>query len=244
MGRARWGQRKTALLIGVAVVAAGIGVVAYATHLLRRSELQTIDARFSIRGKQAPPSDVVLVGIDGHVLQELRNRQLPSQFPFPRRYDAEAIDHLRRAGAKVIVLDIEFTHPTRQRTRRRRAVRSDRTERTGKPCLGRSKSHTSGRTEVLGGPEHLREAGARAADVGCPEDSDGSIRRFDYAYNGLHSFAVVASELANRPSRPGLAIRRRNAADRLRRTGRNDQVDPLLRSSRGQFSPSAVRGRS
>ena len=52
MGRARWGQRKTVLLIGVAVLAAGIGVGAYATHLLRRSELQTIDARFSIRGRR------------------------------------------------------------------------------------------------------------------------------------------------------------------------------------------------
>ena len=64
MGRAAWRRRKTALLIAVAFLAAGLGVVVYATHLFRRTELQTIDARFSIRGTQRTPSDIVLVQID------------------------------------------------------------------------------------------------------------------------------------------------------------------------------------
>ena len=63
-------------------MAAGIGVGAYATHLLRRSELQTINARFSVRGKQAPPSDVLLVKLDPYTSQELRNHQLPRSFRF------------------------------------------------------------------------------------------------------------------------------------------------------------------
>ena len=49
MGRGMW-RNKTALLIAVAVFAAGVGVIAYATQVLGRTELQTIDARFSIRG--------------------------------------------------------------------------------------------------------------------------------------------------------------------------------------------------
>ena len=88
MGRARGQRRKRTLLIAVAVLAAGIGVLAYGTHLLRRSELQTIDARFSIRGKQAPPSNIELVAINPTTQQELRDHHLPSEFPFPRRYDA------------------------------------------------------------------------------------------------------------------------------------------------------------
>ncbi len=50
------------MLILVAVLAAGAGVTAYATHVLRRSELQTIDARFSIRGNRKPPKNIVFVG--------------------------------------------------------------------------------------------------------------------------------------------------------------------------------------
>ena len=54
-----------------------------------------------------------------------------------------------------------------------------------------------GRTEVLGGPQSLREAGARAAYAGLPEDSDGAIRRLPYSFEGLRSFAVVAAETAS-----------------------------------------------
>src|SRR5271168_1710068 len=112
MSRTQRQRRKLAALLTVAILAGGLGVLSYATHLLRPTELQTIDARFSIRGKQAPPSNVVLVAIDEHTLTELRDRHLRSECPFPRTYDAKVIDNLRRAGAKVIAMDIEFTHPS------------------------------------------------------------------------------------------------------------------------------------
>ena len=112
MGRAGWRRRKTALLVIVAVLAAGVGVLAYSTNLLRRTELQTIDARFSIRGPQAVPPGIELVEIDNATLQELARRGLHSEFPFPRAYDARVIDRLREAGAKVIAIDLQFTQPT------------------------------------------------------------------------------------------------------------------------------------
>ncbi len=194
MGRAAWQTRKRTLLIAVAIAAAGIGVAAYATNLLRRSELQTIDARFSIRGKQAPPSNIVLVAIDPTTQQELRDHQLPSEFPFPRRYYAQVIDNLRKDGAKVIAVDIEFTHPTSEREDNTLFEAIGRAR--GKTVLGTEEVAKGGRTEVLGGSQNLREAGARAAYVGLPEDSDGVIRRFPYAFNRLHSFAVIAAEEA------------------------------------------------
>src|SRR5580704_13230649 len=98
MGRTAWRRRKTVMLIVAAMLAGGIGVLAYATNLLRRSELQTIDARFSIRGKQAPPSGVVLVGIDNSTINDMRNHEIKTEFPFPRRYDAKVIEHLLYAG--------------------------------------------------------------------------------------------------------------------------------------------------
>jgi adenylate cyclase len=192
MGRIGWRRRKATLLVATAVLAAGIGALAYATHLLGRTELQTIDARFSVRGHQSPPSDVVLVGIDPSTQQELRNHHMPSEFPFPRRYDAKVIDHLREAGAQVIAMDIEFTHPTNEVEDNALFEAIGRAH--GKTVLGTIEVAQGGRTEVLGGPERLGEVGARAAYIGLPDDADGSIRRFPYAFNGLHSFAVVAAE--------------------------------------------------
>jgi adenylate cyclase len=192
MGRAAWRKRKALLLVVAAVLAAGIGVLAYATHLLRRTELQTIDARFSVRGKQAPPSDIVLVGIDTNTQQELRDHQMASEFPLPRRYDAKVIDNLRRAGAKVIAVDIEFSHPFGGEGETDELFEAvARTD--GKAVLSTVEVEAGGRTEIFGG--HLPETGSRAADARLVPDSDGSIRRFQYAYNDLRSFAVAAAEL-------------------------------------------------
>src|SRR5689334_3264966 len=103
-------RRRVALLLGVAAVAAGLGVLAYGTHLLRRPELQTIDARFAIRGSEPHrTAGVVVVGIDATTFNYFRNRKLPAQWPFPRRYHARVIEQLQRAGAKVIALDLQFT---------------------------------------------------------------------------------------------------------------------------------------
>jgi len=56
-------RRELAILL-VVVGAAAIGIVAYATHLTRSLELQSVDARFSIRGTQEQPDDIAVVGID------------------------------------------------------------------------------------------------------------------------------------------------------------------------------------
>ena len=124
-GTRRQRRKKIALLL-VAALAGGIGVAAYATHLLRRSELQTIDARYSIRGARKPPSNIVFVAISLAAEQELEEHHLDARSPLPRKYDAEVIDHLRLAGAKAIAMDMEFTHPTNERRRRR----SDRSRRS------------------------------------------------------------------------------------------------------------------
>jgi CHASE2 domain-containing sensor protein len=113
MRQALWQRRKAALLLAVALIAAGLGTLAYTNHLLRRPEQLTIDARFQIRGAERQrTAGVVLVSIDKTTFNYLRNHNLPAPFPFPRRYDARVIDELHRAGAKVIAYDVEFSHPT------------------------------------------------------------------------------------------------------------------------------------
>ena len=194
MGRAAWRRRKTALLIAVAFLAAGLGVLADATHLFRRTELQTIDARFSIRGKQRAPSNIVLVQIDTETLQKLREHHLYSEFPFPRRYEAQVIDRLREAGAKVIAMDIQFTQPTDPADDQDLAEAIERAH--GKVVLATSEVAENGETKVMGEDHGHNELGARAASDVETLDTDGVIRRFGYATNGLRSFPVATAEVA------------------------------------------------
>jgi adenylate cyclase len=241
MGGPRRQRRKTIFLLIVAALAAGIGVLGYATHVLRRSELQSIDARFSIRGKQAPPANVVLVAIDPATLYELRNRHMSSEPPLPRSYDATVIDHLRLAGASVIAVDLEFTHPVTNEQETIDLFEAVGRAR-GKAVLGTVEVAKGGRTEIFGG--HLTETGARAADARLPEDSDGSIRRFEYSYNDLHSFAVVAAEAAT--GRPISASRFEHGALPIDYVGPSETINsiPYYKVLLGQFSPSAVRGKT
>jgi len=240
MAGTRRQRRKTIFLLIVAVLAAGIGVLGYATHLLGRSELQSIDARFSIRGKQAPPANVVLVAIDPATFFELRNRHMSSEPPLPRSYDATVIDHLRLAGASVIAVDLEFTHPVANEQETIDLFEAVGRAR-GKAVLGTVEVAKGGRTEIFGG--HLRETGARAAEVRLPPDSDGSIRRFEYAYNDLHSFAVVAAEAAS--GRPIPASRFEHGGLPIDYVGPAETISsiPYSKVLLGQFSPSAVRGK-
>jgi adenylate cyclase len=193
MGRAAWRRRKTALLIAVAFLAAGLGVLAYATHLLRRTELQTIDARFSIRGTQRTPTDIVLVQIDNPTFQELRRHNLRSEFPFPRAYYARVIDRLREAGAKAIAMDIQFTQPTDPTDDQALAEAIERAR--GKVALATTDVARNGETGVFGGNHVLSELGARPASAIYTVDTDGATRRFGYDTHGLKSFAVVTAEI-------------------------------------------------
>jgi adenylate cyclase len=192
--RSAW-RRKTTLLVGVAVLAAGVGVLAYGTNLLRKPELQSIDARFSIRGAQPAPKDIVLVQIDNATFQQLTKEHLHSEFPFPRRYDAEVIDRLRKGGAKTIALDIEFTHPTDPADDEALVEALGRAH--GKTVLAATEVGPGGTNGVLGESEGLRrELGTRAAAAILTTDSDGSVRRFAYEFNGLKSFGVATAEVA------------------------------------------------
>lgn len=236
MTGARRQRRKLLALLTVAALAGGIGVLAYATHLLDRSELQTIDARFSIRGYPGAPSNIVFVAIDPATLQQLRR-----DFPFPRRWDAEVIDHLREAGARTIALDIDFSKPTNETedTELYEAVARAR----GKTVLAATEVEANGDTEVLGGSQNLREAGARAGEDHLTLDADGSIRRFARAYNHLDSFAVAAAEVMT--GSPVTRSRFEDGTLPIDFVGPPETIHsiPYSRVLHDSFSPAAVRGK-
>jgi len=61
---------------------------------------------FHVRGVIEPPSEVVVVAIDGRTGEQLGLPELPREWP--RTIHAELIDSLARKGASVIVFDMDF----------------------------------------------------------------------------------------------------------------------------------------
>ncbi|HXC27065.1 MAG TPA: adenylate/guanylate cyclase domain-containing protein [Stellaceae bacterium] len=74
---------------------------------LRILETGSLDLRFRVRGTEAPGKEVAVVLVDDRSLAAL------GRWPISRRYYAEAVRALDRAGAKVIAFDLLFAEPER-----------------------------------------------------------------------------------------------------------------------------------
>src|SRR5262249_39569058 len=101
---------RTVALTFAMLLAGGVALAVHDAPLLRRAEGATIDARYQLR-KGHPDPKIVLVTVDDVTFGELQDRGQHSQWPFPRRYHAQVIDTLRRAGAQTIAVGIQFTEP-------------------------------------------------------------------------------------------------------------------------------------
>jgi adenylate cyclase len=174
------------LLGGVAFLAGAVALAAYWGHVFRGLELTTVDARFSNRGAQAPPRDVVVVKID-----DVTFGQLGVRWPFPRSLHAKVVDALKRDGAKVIVYDVQFTEPT---VPAQDNALIDAVARAGNVVLATSEVDKHGHTAIFGGDSVLSQIHAKPGDANFPPDSGNVIRRVAYAPEGLKSLSVVAAE--------------------------------------------------
>lgn len=229
-------RRELAMLI-VIVGAAALAIVAYATNLMRALELQSVDARFSVRGTQERPDDIVVVGVDDVTFDELG-----VQWPFPRRLHARVIDRLREAGAKVVAVDIQFTEPT---TARDDNALIEAIGRMGGVVLSTTEVEAGGATRVLGGEEVLAEFDARAANTVIEPDPGGTIRKMHYSVQGLVSFPIAVAEASTGETiEPGdmegdgdAWIDYRGPPETLRNV-------PYSRVLRGQVPDSVFRGKT
>ncbi len=181
------GQPRLVLALAIGAMATGVALLAYATDVLVRTELSTVDARFSVRGKQAPPSDIVLVNVDDVTFSDLALR-----WPFPRSVHAKLVARLRRAGAKAIVYDVQFTERT---TPREDNALIAAVARAHNVVLSTTEVGQRGSTNVLGGDAVLRRIGARAAETNFVPDQDGAFRHVPYELDGLKSLAVATTEM-------------------------------------------------
>jgi adenylate cyclase len=184
--RARRQRLRLGLLAATGLVAAAIGVLAWATDALQSLEVRTIDARFSVRGEEKP-ADVAVVGMDEQTLEDLELRP-----PLPRSLHARVMDRLRRDGAKVIAYDLEFTEPTEVDEDN---ALFDATARAGNVVLATSRIGPRGQTDVFGGPEGLRTARATVGSTNLDTIS-GRVYRFFHDENGVPTFPVAAAQRA------------------------------------------------
>ena len=188
-----WQRRRSRLwlMVVAGLLCAAFGAVLQARSALESAELDTVDLRFKLRGDQAPPKDIVLVAIDFQSLQEL-GRLLP----LPRRLHARAIDRLRRAGARQVVYDVQFTEPTNPADDN---ALFDAVQRAGNVVLATAEVRLRGGTDVLGGPANQRDARARVGNAALSKaDPDRVIRRYPRSTDGLDSLAVVAARALDR----------------------------------------------
>ena len=165
----------------------GFAFVAYATNLLRPLELDSVDARFSVRGTQPTPKDYLVVEID-----EATFNALQKTWPFPRSYHAKVIDKLREGGARAVAYDIQFSEPTE--------VAEDNAlieavARAGNVVLATSAVDDGGNGNVFGGAD-LGQFRTRAGSAQLPPDPGGVMRRAEFRVDGLETLSVGTAEVA------------------------------------------------
>jgi adenylate cyclase len=111
-----WRKHSGSLAISVVVTAAALGVYYFVfigearspvSDFITRLELDSLDTRFRLRGREQPDPRIVIVDIDQ------RSQEVIGQWPFPRVYFAQVLDAIREDGARVAAFDITFSKPDR-----------------------------------------------------------------------------------------------------------------------------------
>ena len=208
-------QRLRVLLFAaVAVIAVGLGVLGYATNALRSLELNSVDTRFSIRSDRDPRADLIVVGIDTKTFENLPGRP---RWPFTHDYHAKMIDRLKREGAKVIGLDIQFSEPSNTDAQSLALLDSiDKANNVVESTteidrLGNGNAFTyyvppriANSTERRAITDYIeKDLDVVVANGLFPNDPGGVIRRMAYEEGTLKTFPVAVAEKASgRPIAP------------------------------------------
>ncbi|RMF70281.1 MAG: adenylate/guanylate cyclase domain-containing protein [Calditrichaeota bacterium] len=139
-------------------------------------ELRTYDTRFGLRGQMDVDRDnIVIVAIDDQSFVGLR------KWPFPRSLYAKAILNLKEAGARLVVVDVEFTEPSPEP--RQDLVLAAAIKRAGNVLLAGKLVNEIAVNDIVNTylvrPLDLfLEAKASWGIINVDEDPDGFIRRY------------------------------------------------------------------
>jgi adenylate cyclase len=196
-GSRRARRRRAALLLAVGGALTGLVVIAYATDLFERQELNTVDTRFAIRGARRPPRNIVLVEVDAATFSALPG----VQWPYPRTLDAAVIDHIVADRPRLVGVDIQFTEQPRHEHEDVALAESiyGATSAGVPVVLDTTETGPAGATRILGGnPQLLASIGVQPSSADFQTDPDGAIRQVTFELGGLRTFATVTAAAATR----------------------------------------------
>jgi adenylate cyclase len=195
--RTRTGTRlRVALFLAVGLAATGIGLVAYGTDVFRDLDLSSVDARFTVRGTEKAPDDIVVVKVDDKTFSDIQRRW--EEF---RPLHADLIDRLKADGAKVIAYDVQFTEPSLDPAHDNQLIAA--VGDAGNLVLATTEVGPNGETAVFGGDDVVRANRARVGNGNFPPDPGGYDRRMRYEIDELKTFAVATAERATgKPVKP------------------------------------------
>ena len=227
------------MLIAVAVLAAAVACVIETTDSLQRLELSTVDTRFTLRGEQPVPPNLVVVGIDDKTFDEFG----PSErWPFSRNRFAKVLETVSAARPAVIVYDVQFTEESDDPRADNRLIEASRA--AGNVVFSTTETGERGESNVFGGTEGLTYARAVSGNGLFPEDAGGVFRRLPPQINGLDTLAVAAVKRLGSPI-PLRPHGRRRPVDRLPRPAAPRPARVVLRRrARAGRRPSASATRS
>lgn len=109
-----WWRHKWSFAISVVITLSALAIYFYTFlgerpkplfEFVRRLELDSLDARFQLRGRVQPDPRIIIVDIDQH------SQEVLGRWPFPRKYFPMLLDALREDGARVVAFDITFSKP-------------------------------------------------------------------------------------------------------------------------------------
>ena len=190
------GNRLRGLLLGlVALASAAIAIAAYATDLLKPQDRSTIDTRFSVRGADRPPSNIVVVKIDDKTFQDLGQ-----QWPFPRATHARVLDRIAAEHPAAIAYDVQFSETSNRGQNDDLKLLEALDKHHGVTVFSFTETDAHGDVIFLGsgkGTKLLHQVGAQPANGLFPFDSsDGLIRRMSFSIGHLDTLAVVTAQTA------------------------------------------------
>jgi adenylate cyclase len=195
------GRLRIALFLAVGLAVTGLALLNYGVHLFAAGsvwdlfggvDLSSVDSRFSIRGNQARPRNIVVVKVDAETFSKLGER-----WPFRRSFHARVIRNLKRDGAKVIAFDIQISEesPGQAGIIQDNAF-MDANRAAGNTVFSTTEVNKKGKPKFLGGQGGIDYARTRLGNGNFDGDPGGIIRRVPYALDGLKTFSVVTVERA------------------------------------------------
>ncbi|MCA1656175.1 MAG: adenylate/guanylate cyclase domain-containing protein, partial [Actinobacteria bacterium] len=190
----RIASSKRLLALSLALVAlgsTGIALAAYGFHVLARLEGSTVDARFSIRGHQPAPKNIVIVKVDDATFQDLNQ-----QWPFPRRMQGRLIARIARQHPTSITEDIQYSESSQLGTRDDYALATAVLGAHVPTVFSFTETNANGHVRFLGSTEGTKLLDELHAHPGMglfPGDGDQVTRRMSYEILGLKTLAIVTA---------------------------------------------------